>query len=172
MPVQVTSYIWIVITSPSAPQYILTQVCPRAPSHLINIRRPIHPLDIPTACSITSPYFYLPPTYHDSHWAVNISLLSANINMINISSLDFCVWHHLEDCHNNTQLQHEHHSLHPGEQTNVTFGNIYQKYYYCLCPYVDPHLSPPTAQQWVSMCIRLICVHIDHLEVLVGIEME
>ena len=54
----------------------------------------------------------------------------------------------------------------------VTFGNIYQKSYHCLCPHVDPHLSPPTAQQWVSMCIRLICVHIDHLEVLVGIEME
>ena len=54
----------------------------------------------------------------------------------------------------------------------VTFGNIYQKYYQCLCPHVDPHLSPPTAQQWVSMCIKLICVHIDHLEVLAGIEME
>ena len=54
----------------------------------------------------------------------------------------------------------------------VTFGNIYQEYYQCLCPHVDPHLSPPTAQQWVSMCIRPICVHIDHLEVLAGIEME
>ena len=43
----------------------------------------------------------------------------------------------------------------------VTFGNIYQKSYHCLCPHVDPHLSPPTAQQWVSMCIRPICVHID-----------
>ena len=54
----------------------------------------------------------------------------------------------------------------------VPFGNIYQEDYHCLCPHVDPHLSPPTAQWWVSMCIRLICVHLDHLEVLVGIEME
>ena len=39
---------------------------------------------------------------------------------------------------------------------NVTFGNIYQELHQYLCPHVDPHLSPPTAQQWVSMCIRLI----------------
>ena len=30
---------------------------------------------------------------------------------------------------------------------------------------VDPHLSPSTAQQWVSMCIRPIYIDIDHLEV-------
>ena len=65
--------------------------------------------------------------------------------------------------------------VHPGVMTcgiGVTFGNIYQKSNHCLCPHVDQHLSSPTAQQWVSMCIRLICVHIDHLEVLAGIEME
>ena len=93
-------------TSLFAPQLTLTQICPRAPSHLINIRRPKHTLELPTACSITSPYFYLPPTYHNPHWAVNISLLSASIHMINISSLNFRVWHHLENLHNDTQLQH------------------------------------------------------------------
>ena len=31
--------------------------------------------------------------------------------------------------------------------------------------YVYPHLRLPTAQQWVSMCIRLVCIYIDHLEV-------
>ena len=40
-----------------------------------------------------------------------------------------------------------------------------------MCSHVDPLLSPPTAQQWVSMCISLIYVHLDHLEVLTGIEM-
>ena len=45
------------------------------------------------------------------------------------------------------------------------------KYYHLVCPHVDPHLSPPTAQWWVSMCISLSCDHLDHLEVLVGIEM-
>ena len=50
-------------------------------------------------------------------------------------------------------------------QVDVTLGNIYQKYYQCMYPHVDPHLSPPTAQWWVSMCIRPIYVYIDHLEV-------
>ena len=40
------------------------------------------------------------------------------------------------------------------------------KYYQCDVPtHVDPHLSPPTAQQWVSMCIGPIYIYIDHLEV-------
>ena len=29
---------------------------------------------------------------------------------------------------------------------------------------MDPHLSPSTAQQWVSMCIRPICIYVGHLE--------
>ena len=42
-----------------------------------------------------------------------------------------------------------------------------------VCAHMWTHIwALPTAQQWVSMCIRLICVHIDHLEVLAGIEME
>ena len=40
-----------------------------------------------------------------------------------------------------------------------------------MCPHVDPHLSPPTAQWWVNMCISPSYDHLDHLEVLVGIEM-
>ena len=48
---------------------------------------------------------------------------------------------------------------------NVTLGNIYQKYCQCMYPHVAPHLSPPTAQHWVSMCIRPIYVYIDHLKV-------
>ena len=44
----------------------------------------------------------------------------------------------------------------------VTYTSEYYQY---VCPHVDPHLSPPTAQQWVSMCIRPICINVDHLEV-------
>ena len=97
--------IWIIRTSPSTP-HTLTQICPGTPTRLISIRIPIHTLELPTACSITSPYFYLPPAYDKSHWATNISLFSANLCMINILSLDFRVWHHLEDHHNDTHLQH------------------------------------------------------------------
>ena len=42
------------------------------------------------------------------------------------------------------------------------------KYYQYVYPHVDPNLSPPTAQWQVNMCIRLVCIHIDHLEVFSG----
>ena len=40
------------------------------------------------------------------HLTVNISLDIANLNMVNISSLDFYIWQHLEDHQNMTQLHH------------------------------------------------------------------
>ena len=35
------------------------------------------------------------------------------------------------------------------------------KYYQLMYP----HVSPPTAHQYVSMCIKPICTELDHLEV-------
>ena len=55
-------------------------------------------------CYIT--IFYLPPHYEPTTATVNISLEIANLNMINISALDFCIWQHLENHQNETQLQH------------------------------------------------------------------
>ena len=37
---------------------------------------------------------------------VNISLEVANLNMIDISALDFCIWQHLENHQNESQLHH------------------------------------------------------------------
>ena len=34
-----------------------------------------------------------------------------------------------------------------------------------MYPHVDPHVSPPNAHQWVSMCINPICPELDYLEV-------
>ena len=55
-------------------------------------------------CNITT--FYLPPHYEPTTVAINISLEVAKLNMINISALDFCIWQHLENHQNETQLQH------------------------------------------------------------------
>ena len=54
----------------------------------------------------TSQHFHLPPWYELPAFTVNISLDIANPNMVNISSLDFHMWHHLEDHRNETQLHH------------------------------------------------------------------
>ena len=50
-------------------------------------------------------HFHLPPRYQNSNLEVNISLDMANLNMVNISFLDFCIWQCLEDHRNKTQLQ-------------------------------------------------------------------
>ena len=52
------------------------------------------------------PNFHLPPHYENSTLEVNLSLDMANLNMINISSLDFGIWQHLEKHQNKSQLQH------------------------------------------------------------------
>ena len=68
------------------------------------MRKPIHILCLPTACSATSPTFHLPPHYENTPLEVNISLDMANLNMANISPMNFCIWQHL-DKHQN-EIQH------------------------------------------------------------------
>ena len=46
------------------------------------------------------------PHYEGSTLEVNISLDMANLNTINISSLDFCIWQLLGKHQNKSQLQH------------------------------------------------------------------
>ena len=60
----------------------------------------------PPACRATSPHFHLPPHYETSALTVNISLDMANLNMVNISSLDIHIWQHWKDHRNETQLHH------------------------------------------------------------------
>ena len=71
----------------------------------LKVKKSIHVLQLPTACSATSLNFHLPPHYETTSSEVNISLDMAN-HHINISSLDFCIWQHLEKHQNESQLQH------------------------------------------------------------------
>ena len=72
----------------------------------IKVKKPFHLLRLPIACSATSPNFHLPPRYESPTLEVNISLDMANLNMINISSMNFCIWQLLEKHQNENQLQH------------------------------------------------------------------
>ena len=58
------------------------------------------------ACSATSSNFYLPPRYETPNLDVNVSLNMANLYMINILALDFCIWQNLRNIRSETQLQH------------------------------------------------------------------
>ena len=72
----------------------------------IIIRKPVHILKLPMVCSATSSNFYLPPRYETTNLDVNVSLNMANLHMINISALDFCIWQHLRNNWSEMQLQH------------------------------------------------------------------
>ena len=70
------------------------------------IQKPIHILKLPMACSATSSNFYLPPRYETPTLDVNISLNMANLHMLYISALNFCIWQHLGSNRSDMQLQH------------------------------------------------------------------
>ena len=106
LPTQITPDVWILTTPVTAPVTTITLICPEKPMEMITIWQPIYILKVPMACSATSPYFYLPPRYGTPVLNVNISLNMANLQMINISALCFCIWQHLGNNQSDMQLQH------------------------------------------------------------------
>ena len=106
IPSQLTPNVWILTTPPSATITAITLICPGQTSKFVTIQKPIHLLWLPPACSAIMPNFHLPPHYENSDLGVNISLDMAYLNMINISSMNFHIWQHLEKHWNESQLQH------------------------------------------------------------------
>ena len=60
----------------------------------VPLQQPFHILRLSPACSATSNYFHLPPHYKDHCMVINVSLDTANINIINVSTLNFRIWQH------------------------------------------------------------------------------
>ena len=106
LPTQITPDVWILTTPITAPVNTITLICPEKPMEMIAIWQPIHILKLPMACSATSSHFYLPPRYETPVLNVNVSLNMANVQMINISALHFCIWEHLGNNQSDMQLQH------------------------------------------------------------------
>ena len=106
MASQLAPNVWILTTAPSAVTTKITLICLGETTQFIKVRKPIHVLHLPIAPSATSPNFHLPQHYESPPLEVNISLDMANFNMINISSLNFCIWQHLDKHQNESQLHH------------------------------------------------------------------
>ena len=106
LPTQITPDVWILTTQAMAPVNTITQICLEKPMETIAIQQLLHILKLPMACSGTSAHFYLPPRYETPVLNVNISLDMANLQTVIITALHFCVWQHLGNNHNDTQLQH------------------------------------------------------------------
>ena len=66
----------------------------------------IHIIWLQPACSATSQHFHLPPCYESHEIAINISMNTANLNIINMSAREFRIQQHLEDHWNRTLLHH------------------------------------------------------------------
>ena len=95
------------ITSPTtAVPSGITLICPGEAPRSVIPQTPIHVLWLQPACSTTPQHFHLPPCYESHEITVNISLNTANLNIINLSALEFRIWQHLEDHWNGTLLYH------------------------------------------------------------------
>ena len=105
LPTQITPDVWILTTPTTAQINTVTLICLEKPMETIAIWQPIHILKLPMVCSATSSRFYLHPRYETPILNVNVSLDMANLQMINISALHFCIWQHLQNNNSDMQLQ-------------------------------------------------------------------
>ena len=98
--------VWIITSSTAAVPARITLICPGEAPKTITPQTPIHILQLQPACSTTSHHFHLPPCYESHEVTINVSLNTANLNIVNMSALEFRIWQHLEDHWNGTLLQH------------------------------------------------------------------
>ena len=138
MPLQSAPNVWILTTAPSAMTTTVTLICPGETTLFIQMRKPIHILCLPPACCAKSPNFHLPPCSEGPPLEVNISLDMANLNMIDISSMNFCIWQHLKQHRNKSQLQHL------ASIPSVAVGELYShmaKGIHHITPFTSPEVS-------------------------------
>ena len=94
IPVAVTSNLWIIPSNPETLRSAIWIICPHKVTSTVPLQQPFNILSLYPACSATSRYFHLPPHYKDHTIMINVSLDTANINAITISTLDFRIWQH------------------------------------------------------------------------------
>ena len=71
-------------------------ICPDKMTSSSLFQQPLHILKLPPACSATSRHFHLSPHYVDHMVTMHTSLDKANLNKVNISTPDFCIWQHFD----------------------------------------------------------------------------
>ena len=90
----VTSNLWIIPSNPQTQGSVMTIIFPDKATNTVPLKQPFHILRLSPVWSATSNYFHLPPYYEDHSMVMNVSLDTASINAINISTLDFRIWQH------------------------------------------------------------------------------
>ena len=87
VPMTVTSNLWIIPPNPQTLGSGIKIICPDKATSTVPLQQPFHILRLTPACIATSRYFHLPPHYEDHTIMINVSLDTANINTISISTL-------------------------------------------------------------------------------------
>ena len=141
LPTQITPDVWILTTLATTPMNTITLTCPEKPMEMITIWQPMHILKLPMACSAPSSHFYLPPRYETPILNVNVSLDMANLQMINISALHFCIWQHLGNNWSDMQLQHL------ANIPSIPVHKVYQHFLNSTMPLV-PFITEPSGDTY------------------------
>ena len=105
VPIAVTSNLWIILSNPQTLASAMTIIYPEKANSTVSLQQPFHILMLSLAWSATSRYFHLLPHYKDHTIMMNVSLDTANINAINISTLDFRIWQHFSSNWSPSHLQ-------------------------------------------------------------------
>ena len=92
--VTVTSNLWIIPSNHETLGSTVTIICPYKATSTVPLQPPFHILRFSPACSATSRYCHLPTCYEDHTILMNVSVDTANVNAVNISTLDFRIWQH------------------------------------------------------------------------------
>ena len=106
IPTPIAPNLWILnsVTKPQSTR--ITLICPDEVPRFIKKQTPNHILTLLPACSSSSQHFHLPSHYENHQLTINISLNTAKISVMNISSPELRIWQHLEDHWNENQLHH------------------------------------------------------------------
>ena len=167
IPSQIAPNVWILTTPPCAVTTAIMLICPGETSKSISIKKPFHILWLSPACSATLPNSHVPPHYKYSALEVNISLNTANLNTIKISSLDFCVWQHLEKHQNEIHLQHL--ASIPSVQVDQLYRHMVNGIH-PIIPFTSPEESAgDTASIWTLSSHRGVYVMAIRLLTLAGL---
>ena len=94
LPVAVISNLWIIPSNSKTLGSTIMIICPDKATRTVPLQQAFHIPRLSPACSATSRYFHLPPHYEDDTMMMNVSLDTANNNVINTSTPDFRIWQH------------------------------------------------------------------------------
>ena len=168
IPTSIAPNAWIITSSPTAAPAGITLICPGEASRVIMPQTPVHILRLQSACSATSQHFHLPPQYKSHDVSINISLNTANLNVVNIPAPELRIWKHLKDIQNRASLQHL------SNIPSVSFDNLYKQMITTNGP-MNPFLSTDkTTRETVSVWTLFshAGVYITAIEPLIPVGLE